>query len=366
MKRFDFHEILSLDNAVQCLNKPLIIYGTGKVAEIFYDYCLNHQIEVLAVCDSNTSKLGLPFKKHKISLFENVVEQYSDFSVIIATGPAHFEAIKTRLLETVSPDRLIYKTCNFINTQREEYVNMIFDHAEELSSIYETLADDESKRVMLNVFKGNVSGEKCYFEDIFSEGQYFNDLTRVTREKCFVDAGAFTGDTLKEFVTFTKGEFDQAYCFEPFLDNYKKLEETRSVLADVNSRINLVNKALYSSEGRVNYDPVHTDGSQRITTVENDLCYFETIALDQLDIQDVSFIKMDIEGSELEALKGARNTILKSKPKLAICVYHKAMDLIDITRFIHELNLDYKFYLRHHNDFALENLYHCETVLYAL
>lgn len=69
---------------------------------------------------------------------------------------------------------------------------------------------------------------------------------------------------------------------------------------------------------------------------------------------------MDIEGSEMEALKGAENTIGKYKPRLAICVYHKPEDIIEIPLKILELNPEYKLYLRHYS------YIHTETVLYAI
>jgi hypothetical protein len=73
------------------------------------------------------------------------------------------------------------------------------------------------------------------------------------------------------------------------------------------------------------------------------------------------FIKMDIEGSELEALKGAKNTIKNQKPRLAISVYHKPEDIFEIPLYLKELVPAYKFYLRHD---CLVNL--TETVLYAM
>ena len=76
--------------------------------------------------------------------------------------------------------------------------------------------------------------------------------------------------------------------------------------------------------------------------------------------EQITFIKMDIEGSELEALKGARETIQRCKPKLAICIYHKPEDMTEIPLYIHSLVPEYKFYVRHHsNCFS-------ETVLYAI
>ena len=76
--------------------------------------------------------------------------------------------------------------------------------------------------------------------------------------------------------------------------------------------------------------------------------------------QRVTYIKMDVEGSELESLKGAKRTILKDRPKLAICIYHKPEDMLTLPLYIKSLVPEYKLYLRHHS--GTES----ETVLYAM
>ncbi len=75
----------------------------------------------------------------------------------------------------------------------------------------------------------------------------------------------------------------------------------------------------------------------------------QVFALDKVkECQDAGFIKMDIEGSEMEALKGAEKIILRNKPKLAICIYHKAADYYQIPLYLQTLVPEYKFYVRHH------------------
>lgn len=81
---------------------------------------------------------------------------------------------------------------------------------------------------------------------------------------------------------------------------------------------------------------------------------------DVLKGERVTFIKMDIEGSELAALKGAANTIRSQKPKLAICIYHSPQDMLKIPIYIKSLVPEYKIYIRHYTDMMLE------TVCYAV
>lgn len=81
---------------------------------------------------------------------------------------------------------------------------------------------------------------------------------------------------------------------------------------------------------------------------------------------------MDIEGAELNALKGAKETILRDKPKLAICLYHSDNDMLDIPEYIHSLVPEYKLYIRQHSESEQDNddirfgFFIIETVLYAL
>jgi hypothetical protein len=84
--------------------------------------------------------------------------------------------------------------------------------------------------------------------------------------------------------------------------------------------------------------------------------------IDNLNLEKVTFIKMDVEGAELNALKGAEKTILKDKPKLAICIYHSNEDMVCIAEYIHNLAPEYKLYVRQHFLFPSA----AETVLYAI
>lgn len=89
-----------------------------------------------------------------------------------------------------------------------------------------------------------------------------------------------------------------------------------------------------------------------------------TLSIDDLvhdqQINKVNYIKMDIEGAELDALRGAERTILNNRPKLAISLYHSLEDFERIPNYLNSLGVEYSYYLKHHT------LFENETVLYAV
>ena len=86
----------------------------------------------------------------------------------------------------------------------------------------------------------------------------------------------------------------------------------------------------------------------------------EADTIDNLTGETADFIKMDIEGAELQALQGAKNTIKKCHPVLAVCVYHKCDDLWVIPEYIKSIDSTYQFYLRAYSKYSQE------LVLYAI
>lgn len=167
----------------------------------------------------------------------------------------------------------------------------------------------------------------------------------------FVDGGGFTGDTLEQAIAL-KIPFSSYHFFEPDVGNYQK---AKASFGD-DMRVHFYNKGLWSKEETLCFDErgsgtseVSQDGGERIAVT----------ALDSLHLTP-DFIKMDIEGAEMEALLGAEQTIRQHKPTLAICVYHKLEDIFTIPHFILQCNPSYILYLRHYTDSLME------TVCYAI
>lgn len=174
----------------------------------------------------------------------------------------------------------------------------------------------------------------------------------------FIDCGAYDGDTIENIIS-SGFNIKKISAFEPNIDNYKKLSyylNRKNKLFDSLSIFpcgvfSKVNSLKASAE---NGDPT----SYKLDTFSNETAICVTIDT-AISGFEPTFIKMDIEGAELEALKGAKQTIIKHRPQMAICVYHSLSDIWEIPLLINKYAPGYKFFLRNYNIMGLE------TVLYA-
>ena len=189
---------------------------------------------------------------------------------------------------------------------------------------------------------------------LFCGVQYF-DVFKANKHEVLIDAGAYDGGTVKDFIQWCEGGYDKIYSFEPDFANYEKCKSF--IERNHIERIHLLQKGTFDTERIVHFD-MSGDGGASVKA--DGASIIETTAIDQvLNGKRATFIKMDVEGSEIESIHGAKDTIEKYKPRMAVCIYHKPLDFIEIPLELLKINPAYKFYIRHY----ASNL--CETVLYA-
>ena len=205
----------------------------------------------------------------------------------------------------------------------------------------------------LGAIKINAENVCVLLHFIREDLQYF-DVFSPADDEIVVDAGAYDGATAIQFLKWGSGKVKRVYSFEFDPENAAKCEENIKPYAD---KITLVKKGTWDKDEIIHVEASGGSGSS-ISTEGSTEVYLTSI--DSV-VQDerVTFIKMDVEGAELKSLMGARNTIIKNHPRLAICAYHKASDLYELPEYILSLVPEYKFLLRHYSSCEFE------TVLYA-
>lgn len=208
-----------------------------------------------------------------------------------------------------------------------------------IQAAYRLLADEKSRQTF--VAQLHLYGYADFDAPRPASGaEYFPDLFELLSDEVFIDCGAFDGDTIRALDRRSK--FAQAVALEPDPANFAKL---RASVAEMKcaSRVQTLPFAVAASSGKVSFEATGTMGARIGTGTE----VVETVALDQLLVgRRPTYIKMDIEGAEPDALAGARRLIQQHLPVLAISAYHLQDHLWTIPRIIHSFSDQYRVYLR--------------------
>lgn len=178
-----------------------------------------------------------------------------------------------------------------------------------------------------------------------------------------VDAGGGVGDTALHFASLV-GPGGAVHCFEMDAGNRAVIARNLELNPELGARVRVVPAALWHESGREHeYYAAGRASSLRFGYVAGSAHRAPTITLDDYlrdqGLERVDFVKADVEGSELHLLRGAEETLRRWRPKLAVAVYHEPDDLLEIPRFLADLDLGYRLHLGH---FSAD---HNETVLFA-
>lgn len=290
----------------------IIVFGAGEMGKLTCRSLMYLNREIDCICDNNGELDGKEYRGIPIRSFAYVRQNFKNDIVIVAVSPRY---------------------------QIEIYHQLI------------SAGFTESNIVMSDYGGG---GLYC---DI--SGQYF-DLEAITPDEegeYFVDAGCFNGDTTQQCYDWCAGNLKMAYAFEPDRRNYQVCYHNLSKLG---CEFELYESAVWSRRVTLKFQEDTGAGWGSFVSGEGRISIEEDSIDNKLKGRKATYIKMDVEGSELEALKGSIKTIRNYRPKLAISLYHKPEDVIEIPVFLEKMDLGYKYYLRHYQT-RME-----ETVLYAV
>lgn len=228
-------------------------------------------------------------------------------------------------------------------------------HVSDILRTYEKLGDELSKKTLIAYINQKISMDYKWLSEVWTNNQYFpKDIIRLHEGESFVDCGAYDGDSAKAFMDACHmqdiKDFN-IYSFEPDSSNYTLLEKNRFPWQTCYN-LAVSDKKEYLHFGAEGTSAGILASGEEVVRAE----MLDTVLKDK----KVTYIKMDIEGAELSALKGSEKIIRENRPKLAICIYHKREDLWEIADYIISLVPEYKFYIRQHEPAAIE------LVLYAV
>jgi FkbM family methyltransferase len=318
----------------------------------------------------NIIKTIIGYQRPKPSYIESaltLVEPYEDSLSIIWSKIGEFE--KELLISLIAYRTLGYKKIKLARNN-QDYWDAI-KKAKQLANKEDTY-DPHFMHFVLEKFELNPIGYnlKLYFSEVtiaidFIVEQYAlkrggKRIISADEGDVVLDLGGCWGDTALYFADRV-GKSGKVYSFEFIPDNIKLFKINTSLNDSLSSRIQLVENPVHYVSGvpvyyqdkgpssSVYFEPFVEQTGTTVTTSIDDF-------VKDKSIDKINFIKMDIEGAELSALEGARETIEKFRPKLAIAIYHSLNDLFNIPRWILDLDLDYEIYIDHYTIHAEETV----------
>lgn len=327
--------------------KPVYIYGMGNGAEKIIRWCEYYNIKVSGVFASDEFVRGQSFCGYTVKTLGEAEQECgsdadnADLLVLLAFGTSlpdvmeHIENIGKKH-ELYAPDVPVIGEKHF---DKQDFISDIG----RAKKAYELLSDDESRKtfVYLNAYK--ITGKLDYLRSIFTNEQ---PPLRLDDKEIYCDLGAYNGDTIREFVKRTNCRYRRIYALEPEKRNFQKC--LRSVVDMKLDNVELHNAAAWSEDGEQIFD----GGSGRqakITdrSVKNNTKKAAVRSLDDLlGGRECTYIKYDVEGADIPALNGSKNTIKKFSPKICCALYHRCYDHVDIPLYINSIKSGYKFYMR--------------------
>ena len=336
----------------------VVLFGAGNLGWRTLAGLRKAGIEPLCFIDNNASVWGKDLDGIPILSPSEGATRHGRRAIFVVTiwrayateaMPARIEQLRRLGCRTVVPFLPLYwKYAELLLPHyMHDLPHLVFEQADRVRQGLRLMGDDESRREYVAQMRFRLLGDFEALIPPVSGDIYFRDeLFQLREDEVFVDCGAFDGDSLELFLNKTSASFGRAIAFEPDPSNYAKLsQKVSSMSSGMRERISLHQAATGETNRRVLMD----SGKGVSSKVGGGDCAVDCVSLDSvLNGTPVTFIKMDIEGSELPSLAGAQKLIKNKAPILAISAYHRQSDVWDIPLFIREINPDYSFYLRPH------------------
>lgn len=359
-----------LANSVQNLlsGRKIILYGVGGGFVTFSVFVLKkYGLTASAVLDrkfkSRDTHFGIPaFSPLE---YRPTNEDKESAVVVITIGKSEFHAEIFNCLREMGFKNVILATDIYEYHLPHESVELTekgFDYylenKKEILTGFDLFDDDLSREIYTQFLQTHMQRNPVRISSHPLAEQYFpRDIVLDKGCSRYISCGAYNGDTVIR-LNALHGKVEAIACFEPDLRNYGLLVKYLcKAHKDIAGNVVVFPCGVFSRECQLHFESGN-DFNGMISEEGESL--IQCVAMDHvLPGFCPTYITMDVEGSEIEALHGAEVLIRESRPDLAICVYHSPNHIWNVPLYLKGLQLGYKFYLRNYTSFP------SETVLYA-
>jgi FkbM family methyltransferase len=340
----------------------IVLVGMGKLGRRVLDALRHAGIAPVALADNAPRLHGTTIDGHEVLSVAEAAARHREDAIFVVTiwgaGSTHRfaqtrEQLRSLGVSRVSPfSQLMWKYPEGnLPHYCQDLPHHVLEQRDAVRAGLELWDDDASRREYLSQVRFRLLADFDGLAHPVAHPQYFpDDLFTYGPAECFVDCGAYDGDTLRVLFERHGPAVHRVIALEPDPVNVATLERYAAT-ARCPGGIVVLPMAAGAARGRVYIETTGTASSALTTSGAAGAVAIDCAPLDELLANETpTFIKMDIEGAEPQALAGARETIRRHRPVLAVCVYHEQNHLWSIPLALAEHCDGYRFHLRPHNE----------------
>jgi FkbM family methyltransferase len=345
--------------------RRIVIFGAGRLGRSVLQGLSGTDLEPVAFADNNPRTWGTAIDGLPVLSPQDAANQHSqDATFIVAVWHPSRSPLMSALLNQLrtagchaTPFPLLFwrHSSTFLPYFFWDLPENLLQQSQDIAAAFELLNDNSSRQAFVAQLQLRLHADFECIGSPFPGEQYFPGLFSLTADECFVDCGSYTGDTIQSFVLQTDNHFRKVIAFEA---DPAVTPVLQTLVNGIGARGVLHHAAVGAQNGVVHFAGDGIGGgciTGALGIRVRCVCLNDALARER-----VSFIKMDIEGAELQALEGAHKVICRNRPVLAICGYHKPNHLWRVPVSLKNLAPDSALFLRSHCADGLD------TVCYAV
>jgi FkbM family methyltransferase len=328
--------------------KPVLIYGAGVYAYVLNRYLAGSGIQVAAVMVDVAYKSDPTFMGLEVVATEDTLDRIAEYEVVI--GTANYPAAVEKLIGLGLRHPHVIDVPDFLNIPDGFMtIDFVMKNAEAFERAYQLFADDLSRETYVAAINTKINEDVTYLRPyVRPDHLYFTSTEFPLRDdEILLDVGGFTGDSIHEFHEITKGRYRGIISLEPFQESFARLRATVDSLGL--SKVVPLKIGAWDEKAVLSFATRELRIDNRIA--EDGLEHIEVDTIDAIldSVQSpATMIKLDINGAEHRALAGARETIRRHRPRIAVKMHVKE-DFFRLPILLKEQAPDMKLYLRQRN-----------------
>lgn len=368
-KKLKMREMQQFSKFLGAHDSKVVLVGSGNLGQSCLPVLTKNKLEVVAFADDNPKLWQQDILGLKVISLNDAGVRFGESAIfVVAIYYTHHSYLATRdRLQKYGARKIVFfpimlwmfgdQLLPFYHfTLPSHYVQ----HADQVMEAFSLMTDEKSQNQFVSHLHWRMWQEHGVLPETTLDNQYFpDDLIELGPDEAFAEGGGYDGDTVRSFMKQCGGKYRTIHTFEPDPENFRQLEQFHASLsASERNKVHIYNQAIGARVSKIRMSRTGTAGATIGGSIGVDI---GCVPLDQvLTCEPVTFLKLDVEGAEMEALRGAVQTLVEKRPITTVCLYHRPEDLYTIPLFLASIMDRTNFHLRTHDYDGRE------LVLYAI